>query len=69
MGASRSDRSCQWPRESTVPRVKGGLGYQEPARSLMSQESLGSLELAGTGERVASVSESAGCHPGLQESD
>ena len=35
----------------------------------MSQESLGSLEPAGTGERGASVSESAGCHPGLQESD
>ena len=49
MGASRSDRSCQWSRESTVPRVKGGLGYQEAARSLMSQESLGSLELAGMG--------------------
>lgn len=49
--------------ESTVPRVKGGLGYQEAARSLMSQESLGSLELVGMGRGWPSVSESAGCHP------
>ena len=35
----------------------------------MSQDSLGSLELAGTWERGALVGESAGSHTGLQESD
>ena len=35
----------------------------------MSQKSVGSLELAGTGEREASVAEFAGSHTGLHESD
>ena len=35
----------------------------------MSQKSVGSVELAGTAERGASVAEFAGSHTGLHESD
>ena len=62
-------RSCLGLLESAVSGVKGGLSSQKPAGDLVSQESLGSLELAGTWERGALVGESAGSHTGLPESE
>nr|XP_025138973.1 C-type lectin domain family 2 member D11 isoform X1 [Bubalus bubalis] len=50
-----SHRSCLGLLESAVSGVKGGLSSQKPAGNLVSQESLGSLELAGTWERGALV--------------